>query len=141
MLNDTFRFWAVNNSGETLAAGDISIKIQFWKIGTTGALEPDSGATTLTNDAAITDTNANDVCEIGAGGETDYDNSSNLWLGFHGLVSVTTGEGGGGAGVDIYIQFSPDGGTTWADSSDDSGVLLCHIDTPGSSTYDGEIAF
>lgn len=135
-LNDYFRFQAYNDSGESLDGGDIDIYVRFWKFDSNGAL---SWSTELNvyNGSSIGTTSYGTVIDAGSS-ETYYDNSSNKYLGFHGYAAVTTGTGTGD-GVDIYIQFSPDGGTDFAD--DGSGVLLCHIDTPGASTYEEQIIY
>ena len=136
MLADTFRFHVYNASGEALTSGDINIEIRFFKYGTDGSTTY-SAEFTCDNNATINNAAYGTVIDAGSA-ETDYDNTSNKYVGFHGRVTVATATGTG-AGVDVYLQWSPDAGTDWP--QDGSGILLAHVDTPGADTYEEQLTY
>jgi hypothetical protein len=140
-LPKTFRFYAKNDAGETLDAGDIDLFIEYQKASRfqqsarvyTQHGPRWSDEITYTNGAQITDTN------YGAASAT-VDNSSDKYIGFTGYVSVVVGAPAGDGEVSIWLQASPDGGTDWPD--DGEGWLLTTIDVSGgAATYKRQIAF
>jgi hypothetical protein len=134
MLAQRFRWWCVNQTGESLTSGDVVIEGQFWRL-VDGVLTY-SADYSADNIATIADTAADDVNDTGSS-ETSYDNSSTPQWGFKGTAAVTTGTGGAGTYVEIWIQDSNDGDDaagSWP-TEDRDGVLLCVIETPSGSTY------
>ncbi|MBN1609241.1 MAG: hypothetical protein JW940_21605 [Polyangiaceae bacterium] len=133
-LGSTWRVYARNQSGESLDAGDIDLEFKLWKYDSSGALSY-SSEVTRSNNASIAD-DADGNCN----GATGYeDNSSDKYLGLHGRATVTTGTGATDGLVELWLQFSPDGGTDWPISR--QGVLLAVILTPSASTYIQQIQY
>jgi hypothetical protein len=133
-LGSTWRIYARNQSGESLDAGDIDLEFKLYKFDSSGALSYSSEVTSA-NNAAIADDN-----DGNCNGATGYvDNSTDKYLGLHGRAHVTTGTGATDGLVELWLQFSPDGGTDWPTSR--QGYLLATILTPGASTYYQQITY
>ena len=128
-LPRTYKFVLYNDTGVTIATGDVDISIRQAKYDSDGALSYAASAATRTNAGTIA-TNA--YSAIGS----NFDNSSDLYLGFDGTLSaVTTGSGD----VSLWLAGSPDGGTTFPDNGE--GILLAVINFTAAATKVVQIAF
>lgn len=133
-LGSAWRIYARNQSGESLDAGDIDLELKLWKFDSSGALSF-SAEVTRANNASISD-DSDGNCN----GATGYeDNSSDKYLGFHGRAIVTVATGATDGLVELWLQFSPDGGTDWAGSR--QGILLAVILTPSTGSYTAQIQY
>lgn len=116
MLPDTYRYAAYNASG---ASSDVTVKEQAWKFDSNGAVS--YGSTT-------TQMNAVTIADASHGTGSTVDNSTNKYIGATLAVSAT---GSGTSGViTIFLQFSPDGGTTWPDAQE--GIPVGSLDAGDS---------
>ena len=111
MLPKTFRFVAVNNTGQSLvfdSLARLSVTYEAWKFNSSGALvyasEVTTGLDTFGSGETITDGSASDF-------GTNQDNSSNLNLGINGTFEVTQPNNSADGSVDLYYEYSTDGGT------------------------------
>ena len=137
-LGDTFRFCVYNESGDNLESGDINIEIRFWKFDSDGAMSY-SAEFTCDNQSTINDDAYGTVIDQGAS-ETDYDNATNKYLGFHGRWTVACDADGGTGPLTLYLQHSPDAGTDWPDN-DGKGIILGVLDTTASATVAGDLTY
>ena len=103
-LGKTFRFGIHNETGQEIDADECTIKANFWDID--GAFSGE--VTVFSNDAAI-----------GSGAYIaydTYDNSTNQYVGGTFELEVTYNNGDTPDGnVEVYIEYSTDGGTSWPD--------------------------
>lgn len=102
MLSTTYRYSAYNASG---ASSDVTVQEIPWKIDSNGA---------LVLGAARTNMNAVTIANASRGTGSTQDNSTDKYLGAN-LVVSATGAGSGGP-ITIYLEISPDAGTSWPDS-------------------------
>lgn len=117
MLPDTYRYAAYNDSG---ASSDVTVEEQAWKFASDGSV---TYATTTTQMNAVT------VSDGTQGEGSTVDNSTNKYIGATLSVSAT---GSGTAGViTIFLEFSPDGGTTWP--IDQEGIPIGSLDAGDSN--------
>lgn len=113
MLPKTYRFHAVNKTGVTVANIDVhTIRSKF---SSTGALEYKSADPTQTITA--TGVTNNTVANSG-----NQDNSFDLMLKLEGHLRVNITSGTPSGSVNLYMQISRDGGTTWP--TDETGTLV-----------------
>ena len=113
MLAKTSRYWIENKTGATIqfatdsVNNTFTIRAQGWKYGSTGAIEysssdaewfPDPTAD-LAADAAVASANV-------------IDNGTDLFQGAHCVATLVTDAITSGS-LNIYVEHSTDGGTTW----------------------------
>ena len=119
MLPRNYRITVYNDSG---ASADITVTARRWKIDSNGAVVFEATEATL-----LTATGAADA-SLSTG--TVQDNSSDLYIGLSGVMSLT----GDGAGiVTVFLEPSTDGGTAWPSSQ--NGIPL------GAGVPGDDIAF
>ena len=117
MLGQHFKLHFVNNLGFDMdlssnsANEKIEVNYKKWLITTSGALEYDS-ETALTYTAA-------DVADGGSAELTADDNSTDLDWGAHGEINVLTDDASADGTVDLYVEWSTDGGTTYPSDAAD----------------------
>jgi len=117
MLAQHFRFHIVNNIGVDMdlssnSANEIfQLNFRKWKITTGGALEYD-GEGTLTSTAA-------DVANGASFELTADNNSTDLHWGLHGEYSFQTDDATADGTVDLYVEWSTDGGTEYPSDAAD----------------------
>lgn len=118
-LPQHFRFHAWNATGDGVV---VTLKVDYFKFDADGALVFAAAATEL-NGVSVAN---------GAGEESaTRDNSENLYLG--GVVEFTVvGETNCAGPVEIYLQASVDGGTTWP--TDRYGILVGVVQVGASET-------
>ena len=115
-LPRNYRITAKNDTGETLNAGDLTVMARRVKLDTNGALSFESTEATLLSISADL-TNGSYVSGSGV------DNSTNGWMGGELEITITTASATSG-GVEIWLDASTDGGTTWPDNG--KGILLAY---------------
>lgn len=144
MLPRNYKFHIVNNSGVTIefstddANNTFTIKGRGWKYTSAGALSYGSEQTCFadpTSDLA-------DGSSLEAASEVD--NSTDLFLGMHFIASLVTDAATSGT-LDIYYEYSTDGGTTYpsdAPDFDTEADLIYVASIPlGTTTEDRTVNF
>lgn len=117
MLTDFFKFHFVNNTGVQLDFQNNSVneKIDLdykkWKFDSNGALSFD-----VVTNLAYT---ATDVANGNSAEFAADDNSTDKNLGLHGVLTVQTDNPSADGTVDLYLDWSYDGGTTYASDAAD----------------------
>lgn len=116
MLAREFKFHFVNNLGVDMdlssnsANEKIEVNFKKWKF--------TSGALVYNTEDALT-FSASDVADGVSAEFTADDNSSDLHLGLHGEMNVLTDDASASGTVDLYVEFSTDGGTTYPSDAAD----------------------
>lgn len=111
MLAQDYKFHFVNNSGVQLdfngnsANEKIDLDLLAWKLDSNGA-KVDGSEVNLAYSAA-------DIADGGSAEFTGQDNSTNLQLGLHGRFTVQTDNASAAGPVDLYLEYTTDGGTTF----------------------------
>ena len=117
-LPSKFRIKVYNGTGVTIAAHDITVKVALQKYDATAAIV-ESAAVTLFDSAS---TLANLAYEAG----TWYDNTTDHYVGFHGLCySNTTGAPSGT--IKVFLENTTDPAGTSNSPSDGRGWMLAEI--------------
>lgn len=117
MLQRNFRFLIVNKTGATIqfstdsANNTFTITGRGWKLDSEGGVTYGSEQTLMSSPGADLNNNAS------AEG-TAVDNSSNLYFGYHCTATLTTDAATAGT-IDIYLEWSTDGGTTFPSDAPD----------------------
>ncbi len=117
MLPEYFKFHFVNNLGVDMdlssnAANEkIDLDYKKWKFDSNGAVERDT-ATALSYSAT-------DVADGGSAEFAADDNSTDKHIGLHGVLTVQTDDVGADGTVSLYLDWSADGGTTYASDGAD----------------------
>lgn len=97
------------NSNSANEKFDLDFKL--WKLSSAGAL------------VFSTEVNQNytaaDVADTGGAELSEYDNSSNLYMGLHAIVTYETDDGSADGSVDIYWEYPTDGGTIYPSDKTD----------------------
>lgn len=133
-LPRNYRFVVENKSGQTIAINDVDLTIRRAKSDSNGALVYESTSTTLTNAASIANAAFGVIGAVQA-------NDTDLFLSGDGIFSVTSGGVAPNGDVILYIQESPDGGTTFPDDDRTQKVLAVMNITVASATEKTEFAF
>lgn len=102
MLPSYYRYTAYNATG---ASSDITVEEQPWKFASDGSITYGTSAAKM---------NAVTTADGTQGVGTDIDNSTNKYIGAT-LAVTATGTGTAGV-ITIFLEYSPDGGTTWPDA-------------------------
>ena len=126
-----YKFVVLNETGVEIAVGAIDLSVRQAKYSSTGVLTFGGSAVTRTNASALADD-----ADVTLGAV--FDNSTDLYLGFDGILSVVT-TGSPAGDVSIWLVGSPDGGTTYPD--DQEGILLGVINFSAAATKVIQIAF
>ena len=114
MLGPTYRFTIQNTTGQTLAANAVTVKPRRWKYGTDGSLADEASG--VADVLAQTATLANAAFKAG----NTQDNLTNKYIG--GFFEFTATAPVSSLGnVDLYLERSVDGGTTWPDNGIGTG--------------------
>jgi hypothetical protein len=117
MLAQDYKFHFVNNLGVDMdlstnsSAEKIDLDLMAWKRNSSGALVYGSEVN-LAYSAA-------DIADGGSAEFTGQDNSSNLQEGVHGIVRVETDDATASGTVDIFVEWTTDGGTTFPSDAAD----------------------
>ncbi len=137
MLATHFKFHFENNTGFDLdlngnsSAEILQVNYKKWKLTTGGALEFDS-ETALTYTAA-------DIADGASAELTEDDNSTDLDWALHGEMNLLTDDSGAAGTVDLYVEFSTDGGSTYpSDAADfilsEDALLVAALQIAGDGT-------
>lgn len=128
MLGPTYRFTIYNALGQTLAANAVTILQRRWKFATDGSITDEASGTAdiLSQTSAV----ANTVYKAGV----TQDNTGNKYIGGIFEIKVTAPASSNGT-VDIYLEKSVDGGTTWPSNGAGIGVKQFRFATAGTK-YD-----
>lgn len=103
MLGNEFRLRASNTQNQAIT---VTLKAQYWKFGSTGALVY-SAEQTLINAVSVAATTGTTV-------SADIDNSMDLYIGAEFTLSCTAAVTTNGTGVvAVTLERSTDAGTTW----------------------------
>ena len=124
MLPKTYRFQIMNETGQTLADGAVTIKAVRYKFTSGGAVSYEGSEGTAFSTAGTT---ADDAYLNG----TTQDNSANLYVGGHFELTVTAPASAAG-NVTCFLQRSMDGGTTF--DGDGLGEIVAAINFTTSGT-------
>lgn len=124
MLPSYYRFTLKNETGETLASGDASVKRQAYKFASNGALQ--YGA--YDHDDYLLDTNVLD--NAFDFGDTKL-NTTTLNFGGHFIFEVTT-DGSPNGDALLYLEPSVDSGVTFPSSGD--GMLVAALNFAAAET-------
>lgn len=134
MLPETFKFRARNALGTLLdIAGSTDvcmIEYQLWKRDAYGAL-----SFSTEQSASL----SADLADTADAAFAEYDNSSNLYEGLHGMFTVTTDDAAAAGVVELYLEWSTDGGTTYPSGAggfdvEKDALLIAVLDLSGSQT-------
>lgn len=116
MLPTAYRYTALNQSG---ASSDITVKEQAWKFASDGSVTYSAWATRI---AAVT------AADDAAAASALIDNATAKNIGANLSVSAT---GAGTAGViTVFLEFSPDGGSSWPSTGE--GIPVGSLDAGDS---------
>lgn len=118
MLGHTYRVQAYNGTGVSCT---VAVTGRRFKFDSDGAITFDTESTEFASAA---------VSNGSASSGVTRDNSSDKFVGGEFTITATIGSGSPSGNVEIYVQRSTDGGTTWP--SDRSGRLVASI--PFSAT-------
>lgn len=122
-LGNYWRFQVKNTTGGASSATASTIKGERWKPGTAGEADYEGSEQTFFSNGSIS--------SGGYANGTAYDNDTSA--GYYGLAGLITIVNGSSAGYyEVYIQQSPDGGTTWPDNG--AGELVDTIYAGASTT-------
>ena len=122
-LGNYWRFQVKNVTGSASGATASTIKGQRWKPGSAGEADYEGSEQTFLSEASI--------ASGGYANGTAYNNDSSAgYYGLAGLITIVNGTSAGN--YEVYIQQSPDGGTTWPD--DGLGELIMTIYAGVSAT-------
>lgn len=106
-LPQNYRFVVLNGSGVSIAnAGDATVKARRFKLDNQGALVYEGSEGSAYSNAGSISNNSYDV-------GTTLSNATGLYLGGDFLFSVVIGSGSPSGRVDLILERSTDGGTTW----------------------------
>ena len=145
MLPKFYKFHAVNNAGATIECSTdhpnnvIEVFVEEWKIDGDGAVEYAGETTALDCGTDLADGSAFE----GAA----QDNSAELDVGLHGRLHVKTDATVADAKrVDLYVEWSTDGGTTYPSDSGDfvpeeDLVRVTGLTVDGSSVFERSCNF
>jgi hypothetical protein len=125
-LPGKFRIKVYNGTGVALVAGDVTVKVCLQKYDTTAKIT-ESAVQTLYTSTAL----ANLAYESGAW----FDNTTERWVGFHGLVySATTGAPNGT--IKVFLENTTDATGATNSPSDGRGWALLEVthSAAGNST-------
>lgn len=129
MLPPTIRFQAINNTGVAFGASDtLSFTGKFiYETLSTGVLSAAAQSTPLPSTSGnslasggVVNSSTIDATNLGGGGA-----GTTLALQFDGILSASISTATPNGTVDLYMQASPDGGTTWPDNG--KGILVKSI--------------
>ena len=124
MLPETYRFQIFNESGETIAIAGATIKGLRYNYNSQAVIQYEAAEAALySNAGGINDAAYDESAAI--------DNSSDLFIGGHFELTVTTPATPDG-NVSCFLQRSTDGGTTWDD--DGLGELVAVINFAAAAT-------
>jgi hypothetical protein len=134
MLAQDYKFHFVNRLGVDMdlssnsANEKIDLDLQTYELGADGALSYNSEVN-LAYSAADVSYNGSAEC-------TGQDNSATLAYGLHGRLTVETDDPSADGTVDLYIEFTTDGGTTFpSDAADwdaeEDGIFVCSVKLVG----------
>jgi len=117
MLQVTYRFAVKNATGSAFGAGDsLTITAKRWKFNSSGAFIPEAFEATVFNVSVAS--LANNTWVNGA----TIDNSTDGYLGGEFVITPSITPAGN---VEIWMQYSTDGGTTW--NTDGKGRRLAIV--------------
>lgn len=120
-----YRFSAVNDLGQTIAANGIQVTGRRWKI-TSGAYDEETSEATLLDNAG---TVADGVYEEGT--KQSNDDAGTGWLGGSFVLKVIAPTSSSGT-VTLYFDISTDDGTTWPNNG--LGIQVAQIAFTTSGT-------
>ena len=124
ILPKNYRFKVLNALGQTISAGNITVKCIRFNIDSTGAVVYEgSEATVLSNAGTLA------TATYLAG--TAQDNSTTKWLGGDFTFKVVAPASSSGP-VTLFLERSSDGGTTFDD--DGLGIPVARLDFTTSGT-------
>ena len=104
-LARNWRFCAINNTGQTLAVtGSDALAITYRGVKRDGTFQASQQTVSHT---------APDLTEGSAAEFSAVDNSTDQFVGLHATVTVTATNASADGTIDIYIETSTDGGTTF----------------------------
>ena len=121
-----YKFVAENECGETLGANTITVTLIRWKFNSSGELVYESSETSLQNSSSIADDAYGDIGSA-------QDNSSNLYLGGYGMLTVNASSLSSPDGnVTLFLHRSTDNS-----NFDDNGrgVVLAVIHVNSATTF------
>lgn len=127
-LPPTFRFRMKNGTGQAVGAEDAVLTVRYWK---NGGRTWSPGAVTIANKSAIANTEFDDEAEAVVIQNVSSGSTRSLWEGLYGQFTVT-GHADASGDVDLLVEHSLDGGTTWQSSIPDSPLASATLadDTP-----------
>lgn len=137
MLPQDYKFHFINNTGVQLdfngnsANETIDLDFLKWKRDADGAITYNSGGET--NQAY----SATDVADAGSAEFPGVDNATDLFDGVHGRLTVKTDNATADGLVELYVEWTSDGGTTFPsdaadfDASRDLGPPLAVLEIVG----------
>ena len=145
MLPTDFKFHIVNNTGVTIefstdgANNTFTIKVEGWKFNSSGALVFHGSEDTWFADPTADLTDGSSLEAAAA-----VDNGTDLFLGAHCIASFVTDAATAGS-LDIYYEYSTDGGTTYpsdaADFDPEEDLILVASIQVGTTTEDRTVNF
>ena len=104
-LARNWRFCAINNTGQTLAVtGSDALAITYRGVKRDGTFQASQQTVSHT---------APDLTEGSAAEFSAVDNSTDQFVGLHATVTVTATNASADGTIDIYVETSTDGGTTF----------------------------
>jgi hypothetical protein len=123
MLAQDYKFHFVNNLGVDMdlssnSANEIlTLDLQTWEIGASGLL--------AYNSEVNLSYSATDIANGVSAEFTGQDNSATLAYGLHGVLTFQTDDATASGTVDLYVEFTTDGGTTFPS---DAADFVCEED-------------
>lgn len=130
MLPNYYRYAVYNNSGTSsdATAGAVTVKQKGWYINTSGVPVWITTATKFSNTAAITTGTFNTAAA------TAFDNggAANPLVGAE-VEFTFTGSGSPTGPVQLFLQCSVDGGTTWPDAL--QGEVIATLNPVAAAVY------
>ena len=128
MLQKTYRFSYKNATGVAFGAtDDVVIKARRWNFNSSGAFTPESAEAILTTAGA-----GNSLANNGWINCITQDNTTVGWFGGEFLVTATVSTATPNGNVEIWMDFSTDGGTTWNDNGSSRFITALKFTVTGT---------
>ena len=124
VLPATYRFKVLNALGQTISAGNVTVKGKRFKIASDGSISYEGSEASLLS-------NAGTLATATYLASSAIDNTSDKYVGGDFTFKVVAPASSSGP-VTLYFERSTDGGTTWDD--DGNGIPVARLDFTTSGT-------